>query len=172
MAVGLRPSPPTGATAAESTCSTPQRLSLPPGFVHKELIPKGGGGGGWGLGGSHKGAAYSNLIFPQPSFGSRFFWGGGGSQSQKTPPLSSYKQRLSAARPSPSGSAGSPHCALQEGTKYLENSMLLSEINICLEAELGGPGGLPHNHPERVFNKEKIVCRRVVVLCDWKRATA
>ena len=49
------------------------------GFFYEELIPKGGGPGG-----SHKGAAYSNLIFPQPNFGSRFFLGG--SQSQKTPP--------------------------------------------------------------------------------------
>ena len=45
-----------------------------------------GGGGGGGLGGSHKGrAADSNLIFPQPNFGSRFFWVGG-SQSHKDPP--------------------------------------------------------------------------------------
>ena len=53
-----------------------------PGLVYKELIPKGVGGSG----GSHKLAAYSNLIFPQPNFGSRFFLGVGGSQSQKDPP--------------------------------------------------------------------------------------
>ena len=52
-----------------------QRVFRPatrPGFVSKEFIPKGGGSGG----GSHKGAAYSNLIFPQPIFGSRLFLGG------------------------------------------------------------------------------------------------
>ena len=52
------------------------------------------GGGGGALGGSHKGAAYSNLIIPQPILGQDFLWVGG-SQSQKTPPPPlSYKQSL------------------------------------------------------------------------------
>ena len=42
-----------------------------PGFVKKELICN--GGEVWG---AHKGAAELNLIFPQPSFGSRFSLGG------------------------------------------------------------------------------------------------
>ena len=48
--------------------------------------------GGGGLGGSHKGAAYSNLIFPQPNFGSRFFLGGSVSEPIDPPP--SYKHSL------------------------------------------------------------------------------
>ena len=59
------------------------------GFVYKELIPKGGGGAG---GGSHKRAAYSILIFPEPNFGSRFFLGG--VSEPKDPPPRSYKQSL------------------------------------------------------------------------------
>ena len=39
------------------------------GFVYKELIPKGGEGSGW----VQQRAPYSNLIFCQPNFGSRFF---------------------------------------------------------------------------------------------------
>ena len=55
-----------------------------PGFVDKELIRRGGGGG---LGGSHKGAAYSKLLFPQPNFGSRNFLGRVGLRPKRPPPL-------------------------------------------------------------------------------------
>ena len=62
------------------------------GFVDKELIPKGVGGG---LGGSHKGAACSILIFPQPKLWSRFFFGGGWVSEPKDPPPS-YQQKSAA----------------------------------------------------------------------------
>ena len=55
-------------------------------------IPTKGGRGG--LGGSHKGAAYSNLIFPPPNFGSRFFLGWVGLRAKRPPPPPSYKQSL------------------------------------------------------------------------------
>ena len=59
-----------------------------PGFVFQELIRQGGGG----LGRSREGAAYSNLIFPRPNFGSRFSLGGW-VPGQKDPPASD-KQSL------------------------------------------------------------------------------
>ena len=50
-----------------------------------EQQPNGMSHGG-GLGGSHKGADYSTLIFPQPKFGSRFLLGGWVSEPKDPPP--------------------------------------------------------------------------------------
>ena len=60
-----------------------EEVACLPGFVDEELLRK-GVGGVWG-GGVPRRAAYSNLICPQPNFGSRFFFWLGGSQSQKDP---------------------------------------------------------------------------------------
>ena len=42
--------------------------------------------GGGGLGVSHKGAAYSNLISPQPNFGCEIFLGWVGLRAERPPP--------------------------------------------------------------------------------------
>ena len=53
-----------------------------PRFVDKELIRKGAGGSGW----VSQRAAHSNLIIPQPHFGSRFFFGDGRVSEPIDPP--------------------------------------------------------------------------------------
>ena len=65
--------PPEAALSVQAAVKRLFDLRLPPRlcFVRNSFV-KGGGG----LGGSHKGAAYSKLMFPQPNFGSRFSLGG------------------------------------------------------------------------------------------------
>ena len=90
---------------------------------------------GGGLGGSHKGAAYSNLSFPKPNFGSRFFWGVGGSQSQKKPPLLLNKGLLR------TGGCTKKKIVIPESTKtstflHLEGAMGLGCVGLQKEQPL------------------------------------
>ena len=68
----------------------PRRSACQALFMRNEYVR------GWGgdLDRPYKGTAYSNLIFPQPNFGSRFFLGGWVSEPKDAPPPLPNKQSV------------------------------------------------------------------------------